>query len=225
MSNMKIVAYSDETFTAAVADGTYEVMLNPDKVQRGRQVQYNQESASGSSSSSPTYSKTNSEKLSFDLVIDCTGVVDSTRVNLPDEMARLSKIIYDYNGAIHRPNYVVIRWGGGLEFRGVLTGFSTSYTLFKPDGTPLRAKLSLEFVSYIDLATLARKEKKSSPDMSHLVQIVEGDTLPQIADDIYRDPAYYVQIARFNKLDKFRRLSPGTLLSVPPLVAQEAGNV
>jgi len=222
MSNMKIVGYSDEKFSNKLPDGEYEVMLNPDKLNWGRQIQYNEEAALDSSAPSQKYSKTQSEKLSFELVIDCTGVVDAKRVNLPDEIAKLSRIVYDYNGQIHRPNYVIVRWGAGLAFKSVLTSFNTTYTFFKPDGTPLRARLSLEFAYYVDLATLARKEKKASPDMSHLVSVVEGDTLPQIANRIYRAPGYYVQLARVNRLDKFRSLKPGTVLTVPPLLAEGA---
>ncbi|WP_236458752.1 CIS tube protein [Pseudomonas syringae] len=225
MSNMRIVAYCDEKFTEKMADGEYEVMLNPEKLQWGRQIEYSEESAPDTSAPSSKYSKSLSQKLSFELVIDCTGVVDATSVHLPDEMKQLSKVIYDYNGDIHRPNYLIINWGAGLAFRGVLTSFSTSYTFFKPDGTPLRARVSLEFSSYIDPTTLARREKKASPDMSHLIRVVEGDTLPQIANRIYRDSAYYVQLAQFNNLDKFRQLRPGIRLSAPPLIAQEAGNV
>jgi hypothetical protein len=220
MSNMKIAAYRDEKFNSRVPGGQYELMLNPDKLQWNRQIQYNEEAPPDSSATSPKYNKTQSEKLSFDIVIDCTGVVDSKRVDLPTEIAQLSKVVYDYNGEIHRPNYVIINWGAGLAFKCVLTGFNTSYTFFKPDGTPLRAKISLEFSSYIDLSTLAKKEKKASPDMSHLVDVVDGDTLPAISNRIYRQPDYYVQIAAFNRLDKFRSLRAGTVLTVPPLKAK-----
>lgn len=219
MSNMKIVAYSDEKFNDKVDDGEYELMLNPEKLQWGRQIDYNEEAAPDSSAPSSKYNKTQSEKLSFDIVIDCTGVVDGKRVDLPAEIAQLSKVIYDYNGSIHRPNYVIVNWGAGLAFRCVLTSFNTSYTFFKPDGTPLRAKISLEFAYYIDLATLAKKEKKASPDMSHLVNAVDGDTLPQLSQRIYRSPNFHVQIARFNGLDKFRQLRPGQVLTLPPLKA------
>jgi hypothetical protein len=224
MSNLKIVAYSDEKFNTPVPGGEYAAMLNPDKLQWGRSIAYNEEAAVDSSAPSSKYNKTNSEKLSFELVIDCTGVVDNDRVDLPAEIKQLSKVIYDYNGNIHRPNYVIINWGGGLAFKCVLTSFNLSYTFFKPDGTPLRAKVSLEFSSYIDLATLARKEKKASPDMTHRVSVVEGDSLPQIANRIYRSPEYYVQLAQFNGLDKFRRLRPGTVLTVPPLLPEGAGH-
>jgi nucleoid-associated protein YgaU len=224
MSNMKIVAYSDEKFNTKVANGEYEVMLNPEKIQWGRSIQYNEETAVDSSAPSSKYNKTNSEKLSFDLVIDCTGVVDSKRVDLPTEMSNLSKVIYDYNGAIHRPNYLIINWGRGLAFKCVLTGFNFSYTFFKPDGTPLRAMISLEFSSYIDLGTLAKKENKQSPDVTHRITVVDGDSLPQISRQIYRSSNYYVQIAKFNGLDKFRHLRAGSILTVPPLVAESAKN-
>jgi hypothetical protein len=219
MGNMKLVAYSDEKFTTPVAQGTYEVMLNPDKLQWRGRVHYNEEAPLDSSAPASKYNKTQSEKLSFELVIDCTGVVDESRLDLPAEIVQLSKVIYDYNGNIHRPNYLIINWGSGLAFKCVLTSFDLSYTFFKPDGTPLRAKAALEFSSYVDAATRARLENKASPDMTHLVRLVEGDTLPAIATRIYGAPGYYVQIARFNGLDKFRHLAPGTLLTVPPLVA------
>jgi len=223
MANMKIVAYSDEKFSSKVAGGDYEVMLNPEKMQWGKSIQYNEETAIDSSSPSSKYSKTHSEKLSFDLVIDCTGVVDSSRIDLPTEISKLSKVIYDYNGDIHRPNFVIVNWGGGLAFKCVLTSFNLSYTFFKPDGTPLRAKVSLEFSSYIDLTTLARKEKASSPDLTHRITLTDGDSLPQISREIYRSPNYYVQIAQFNGLNKFRRIDAGSSLIVPPLVPVIAG--
>lgn len=219
MGNMKIVAYSDEKFNSKVAGGEYEVMLNPEKLEWGRSIQYNEETAIDSSSPSSKYNKTNSEKLSFELVIDCTGVIDSKRVDLPAEMSNLSRVIYDYNGSIHRPNFLIINWGRGLAFKCVLTAFNFSYTFFKPDGTPLRARISLEFSSYVDLSTLAKKEDKQSPDVTHRVTVVDGDSLPQISRRIYRSSQYYVQIAEFNGLDKFRHLRAGAMLTVPPLVA------
>lgn len=221
MSNMKIVAYSDEQFNDTVPGGEYELMLNPEQMQWSRQIQYNEEAPPDASATSPKYNKAQSEKLSFDVIIDCTGVVDSQRIDLPAEIKQLSKVVYDYNGEIHRPNYVIVNWGAGLGFRCVLTTFNTTYTFFKPDGTPLRAKISLEFAYYIDLKTLSMKEKKASPDMSHRVTVVDGDTLPAISNRIYRAPGHYPQIAAFNGLDKFRALRGGTVLTVPPLKAKE----
>ncbi len=221
MANMKIVAYSDETFSSQIGD--YELMLNPDKMQWGRNIQYNQETALAGEASIK-YSKTAAETLSFEIVIDCTGVVDSKRVDLPGEIAQLSKIAYDYNGDIHRPNYLIINWGGGLAFRCVLTSMNTNYSFFKPDGTPLRARISLAFSSYIDLKTLANKENKRSPDMTHRIAVVEGDNLAQISQRIYQTPAYTVQLARYNGLNKFRQLQAGQTIIAPPLISSGGSN-
>jgi len=151
---MSIVAYSDETFTDEMPDGEYHALYDPQKIKWGHQIGDSEEAALGSSGPSLKYDKSQNEKLSFELVIDCTGALDEPRIDLPDKLARLSKILYDYNGDSHRPNYLIIRWGAGLTFKCVLTCLNTSMTLFKPDGTPLKARVELEFVSCIDLQTL-----------------------------------------------------------------------
>ncbi|MBO8134897.1 hypothetical protein [Dickeya fangzhongdai] len=217
LKKMRMVAYSDEKFTSKVAGGEFVVMLNPEQVRINRSVSYNEEQAPGSGKLSSKYRATLGEQLSFEMVLDCTGVVDSTRTDLTKEMNQLKKVVYDYNGNIHRPNYVVIYWGQGLSFKGVLQGFDTTYTFFRPDGTALRARVSLQFTSYLDPATAAKQEDKKSPDLTHRVDVVDGDSLPQISQMIYRDPECYVQLAAFNQLDKIRSLPAGLQLRVPPL--------
>jgi nucleoid-associated protein YgaU len=98
-----------------------------------------------------------------------------------------------------------------------MEGMSVRYTLFKPSGDPLRAKVDMNFVG-----TMSRKESElvanqSSPDLSHTVIAVAGDTLPLLCDRIYGDPSYYVEVARFNALAGFRSLQPGQRLHFPPL--------
>ena len=62
---------------------------------------------------------------------------------MSDEIKKIERIVYTYNGDIHRPNYVQVQWGKNINFNSVLKSFDTTYTLFRPDGTPLRAKISL----------------------------------------------------------------------------------
>ncbi len=220
MSNLTIVAYSDNQFSSKVANGSYTLMLNPEKIQWTRTNAYNDETNVGANAVSLKFSKADVQKLSFETVIDCTGVVDSTRVNLTTEINNLSQAIYTYNGTIHQPNFLIISWGTGITFNCVLTSFNLSYTLFNAEGTPLRARVSLEFSSYISPATASKAADKQSPDMTHLINIVEGVNLPQISQQIYGSANYVVSIAKFNGLDKFRNLAPGKVVTVPPLVPQ-----
>ncbi len=215
---MGIVAFKDSKFTSKVS--SYEVMLNPETIKENRSIKYNTEQVPDSSEPSIKYQMTPATTLSFDLLLDCTGVVDAKRIDLAKEIKSLLDVVYDYHGDIHRPNFVQINWGIGETFQGVLSSFDTSYTLFKPDGTPLRAKISLSFTSYLDPTTVAKKEKTSSPDLSHLVNVVLGDTLPDLSQRIYNTPDYYVQLAAFNHLDKFRQLPFGMQLVFPPVITQ-----
>jgi nucleoid-associated protein YgaU len=215
LSKMKIVAFSDGKYLKKLSD--YQVMMNPASIKWDRSIEYSNSQAPDSGEPSPKYKKSPAQNLSFELVIDCTGVVDSGRLNLPKEIKSLKETIYSYKGNIHRPNFVSIYWGGSFTFQGVLTNFDTSYEYFKPNGTALRAKISLKFISYSDIERVVRLENKQSPDMTHLVQVVAGDSLPQLSQSIYDTTDYVVQLAEANGLNKFRHLKPGSQLLFPPI--------
>jgi hypothetical protein len=214
---MKITGYTDKEFQSAYKK-PYSVMINPESIKWSRSVSYNEEQPSDTSSASQKYKNTPSEKLSFEIVLDCTGVVNIARMNLAAEIASLEDIIYTYNGKIHRPNFVSIQWGKSFTFKGVLTSFDTSYTLFKPDGTPLRAKLSLSFSQYVSPKTLGKQDNQQSPDVTHMMDVVEGVSLPQMCQAVWKDESYYVQVARYNGLDKFRNLKNVDRLVFPPII-------
>ncbi len=215
---LKITGYTDEEFQTAFSGDPYSVMINPDSIKLQRSIEYNEQQSPDSSSSSQKYKSTPSDKFSFDIVIDCTGIVDSTRTIMATEINALEAIVFTYNGQIHRPNFVKIQWGKDLMFKGVLTSFDISYTLFKPDGSPLRAKVSLGFSQYISPGTVKKLDEDESPDVSHLVTVVEGITLPQLCQKIWNDDSYYVQVAKFNGLNKFRNLKGIDKLIFPPII-------
>lgn len=215
---MKITGYTDENFQSAFEGSPYTLMINPDTVKWQRSIEYNEQQAPATSSASQKYKSTPSDKLSFDIVIDCTGVVDSTRTTMSAEITSLQNIVYTYNGKIHRPNFVTITWGQGLSFNGVLDSFDISYTLFRPDGSPLRAKIALSFSQYLSPSTVTMLDAPQSPDLTHLVTVVSGVTLPQLCQQVWNDQKYYVQVAKFNKLNKLRNMEGVDKLVFPPIV-------
>lgn len=215
---MKITGYTDENFQQAFAGQPYTVMINPDNIKWQRGIEYNEQQAPNTSAPSQKYKSTPVEKLNFDITIDCTGIVDAKRTDMAKEINALESIIYTYNGSIHRPNFVKVQWGKSLVFKGVLKSMDTSFTLFKPDGSPLRAKLSLGFSEYISPETVEQADAKKSPDITHLVDVVEGNTLPQLCQKIWSNDSYYVQVAQYNDLNKFRNLKGGQKLIFPPII-------
>jgi len=215
---LKITGYTDEQFTKRFPGPPYLMMLNPESIKWQRSIEYNHQQAPDSSSPSQRYKSTPSDKLNFDVVIDCTGIVDPKRVDMAKEISTLENIIFTYNGTIHRPNFVKVQWGKDLLFNGVLNSFDISYTLFRPDGSPLRAKISLGFGQYISPQTVEIQDQDESPDISHLVTVVEGETLPELCEKVWNNEKYYIQVARYNGLNKFRNLKGVEKLIFPPII-------
>ena len=102
---------------------------------------------------------------------------------------------------------------------------NVEYTLFHPEGAALRAKIQLSFIQAVTAAQEALEAKRSSPDLTHVVRVQTGDTLPMLCHRIYKDAGKYLAIARHNDLDNFRDLEPNTLLRFPPMRGKGAQNV
>ena len=104
-----------------------------------------------------------------------------------------------------------------MVFFARLKAMSLDYTLFKPSGEPLRVKVNLSFEGRMTKDKQKLLNEKSSPDLTHVIQVQAGDTLPLLCHRIYNDSSYYMQVARINKLVDFRNIEPGDELLFPPL--------
>ena len=206
----------------------FSAIINPEKYEHSHTISYEQENMSdpkpiGNPGTTTKFKNVAPETISFSIIMDGTGVVREKLGQIkPTKVSKqiedLKKIVYDYDGTKHEPNVVQLSWGDGLsEFKGRLTSLKINYTLFNPMGEPLRANLSLSFVSFNTQGGVAVKADKQSPDMTHHVIVRAGDTLPLLCKKIYDDPGKYLEIARLNNLDGFRNLSPGTELFFPPM--------
>ena len=195
----------------------FEVMLNPASYKQNESIAYNKKKAIGQVESDPNFSGINPKKLDFSIIIDGTGVVaDASKDDVKTQIDQLNDIVYKYKGDNHEPNHVRLLWGS-LIFFGRLESMTINYTLFAPGGTPLRAEVTLSFSSFLTAKEEALLTNKKSPDMTHVVTIKAGDTVPHLCYRIYGDGAYYMQVARINNITNFRDIKPGTTLHFPPL--------
>jgi len=227
LERMTITAYAKSDFSER--RGKFTVMINPEKYRRSYSICYNDVQAQGAPGGSPNFNKVPSEKVDFELVFDGTGVVPSalpgimpyTSDGIYDQIEEFKSLVFHYNGKIHSPNFLKLAWGK-LLFKCRLTSMDISYTLFKPDGTPLRARVNAAFQSYNNETELALEANKSSPDLTHIRTVVAGDTLPLMCYRIYGSSLPYLQVAAINGLTDFRKLKVGTQLAFPPLEGTEA---
>ncbi len=138
---MKIIGYADEKYRTPTKAQPYVVMINPESIDSQRM----DDAEAPANSGRPPSNTVTRNLFSFNLVIDCTGIVDAKRTDMAMEIAALEKALYSFKGKNHQPNFVKISWGQGPNFKGQITAFDVHYTLFRSDGSPLRAQLALTF--------------------------------------------------------------------------------
>jgi nucleoid-associated protein YgaU len=153
--------------------------------------------------------------MSLTFFIDGTGA-SGVKADVQEKIQQFQTVT-GYNGNIHRPNYLKVVWGTLQVKRCVLKTASIAYKLFKPDGIPLRAVITAAFADNSDDQTRVALAQDSSPDLTHVRLVKAGDTLPALCYGIYGDPSYYLEVARANGIDDFRRLTPGTRIVFPPV--------
>lgn len=193
----------------------FTVMLNPGKFSHGYAISYSQTKTLGQLASDSKFSGIEPETISFDILLDHTGVVPGSS-DVKSQIKKLNAVVYTYNGSQHEPNHVRLLWGS-LLFYGRLKSMSAEYNLFSPDGTPLRAEVKLSFTGFVSTQEEARRANRSSPDMTHTVVFTAGDSLPLLCQRIYNDAGYYAAVARANNITNFRDIAPGTRIVFPPL--------
>lgn len=166
----------------------------------------------------------NCPKVTFDIYLDATGAFSKGEVDsIPDQIEKFKTVCYYYVGDKHDAPYIKILWGSALmkyknlDFIYRLETLTVNYTLFNSAGVPLRAKLTCAFIGDMELTESRKLVKKSSPDLTHLITVKAGDSLPNLCKRIYGKPEMYHQVARFNKLSNFRKLEPGQQLEFPPI--------
>ena len=142
-------------------------------------------------------------------------------VPVKDQLKSFLECVYDYDGKIHSPRYLKIHYGSELKMDCVLTSVDINYTLFNADGSPLRAKINANFLQYVAPKTRAKKERNSSPDLTHQRIVKAGDRLDLLTFEIYDSPNYLLQVALKNGLTTVRNIKPGLELLFYPFSKSE----
>ena len=220
LKKLKLVGYKDDKFTEKIGDGEFTTLLNPEKYTFKYKVEYTEAQGQGTSASAPKFVRTPPEDFELDFLFDRTGVIkgqdDESGDGIIDDIEKFKKIVFDYNGDEHKPNYVMIGWGT-LLFKGSLLEMSIDFKLFASDGTPLRAVAKAKFKGTVEDDLRVAKENNNSPDLTHIRTVKEGDTLPLMTFKIYGDSKYYLQVAQVNNLTNFRTLTVGQKIKFPPI--------
>ena len=206
---------------------TIDCWFNPKEYTIAKANQWEVKPVTGVALPTAQYSGGQPRKLSLQLLFDST---DSDSLDVSDVTAKLFKMM-EAQASLGsgkgknsgRPPMVTFVWGSTVTFKAVADNLSVQYTLFRADGTPVRAQAQLSLIQAdkaMDKSSGKGKSKPQNPTTraqpglgSHTVR--DGDSLASIAFAHYRDPTRWRAIAEANAIDDPLRLKRGTVLSIP----------
>lgn len=133
------------------------------------------------------------------------------------ELTAIDEKLTDKYNRKGRPPKVQFQWGPVISFNAVITNVTQRFSMFKPDGTPVRATLSVTFQEAEKPGKYPFQNPTTSSKPGYRVRVIkEGDSLDWIAHEEYGNPALWRFIADTNDLEDPMKLNPGQALSIAP---------
>lgn len=217
MGHIKLTAYTDGKFTQ-VYKPEIELPITLEKIRLEKGIKYTEDKQLGSLNGSNSFVRYKPETLSFECILDQTGVIEDNmgKKTVIDVIADIEERLYFYNRDGHRPSFVKVSYGS-IVFQGQLKSLENEYTLFNGFGIPLRAELKIILTGYCSSDEEKKRNPKNSPDVSRLVVLKEGQTLPALCHEIYGNSQLVGKVARFNNLNGYRNVPAGTEILFPAL--------
>ena len=196
-----------------------EIMFNPTQYSVSKSNTWTEAKITGSNVPRLEFTSGGAMKLTLtDLTFDTYEEKVDVR-QYTDKFLALTKIspkTVDRVTAIGRPPRVLFSWGRDVKFESVVTSLSISFTLFNPDGMPVRAKMSITLQESKDEGVKPAQNPTSKGTMGQKVYIVKpGDTLDRIAYEELGDSGLWREIADNNTLNNPMDLKPGLPLAIP----------
>jgi len=202
------MALEKATITNLNTAETIRVMFNPDEYSFDLGNSFAEVGIPGLPASPIQYVRGNLRTLKMELFFD------SYEQQGGDVRAATGPItgLLDNDPKTQAPPILLFSWGG-LNFRCVLESVAQRFTMFRDDGTPVRATLTVSFKEYEPVDVEIRQGLFIGPPA--VQTIIEGDTLSKIAGQVLGDPGAWKEIARTNDIDNPRELPAGLKVVLP----------
>lgn len=229
LRKLVIKSFANRDFTNEDPSRQFTTPINPESFSQTYKVNVDTQTGHGNDGSEARYKSTAPEELRLEFILDGTRTMEGyggeqkDYINKPvrDQLADFKKCVYDMDGSIHRPRFLIVHWGSEIDFRCVLSNLDLNFSLFEPNGNPLRIKINATFLRHKSREEILAESRLSSPDLTHYRKVKESDRLDFMTWSIYNDPKYFLQVGKVNALTNIRRLAPGTELYFPPFDKNE----
>ncbi len=200
-------------------------LFNPKELSVEKSNQFAEVNIPGLPSPIFQFVRGNARSVSMDLFFDTfeEGIdvrVFTDRITGWDAGSMFSKLpgaakgLMDIDSELHAPPVCLFIWGAFI-FQCIIDRVSKRFTMFLPEGIPVRATLSVTLKEYREVEVQVKEISFQSADLTKRWVVTQGDSLWSIAAKEYGNPGAWRLIADANKIDNPRIITPGEELVVP----------
>ncbi|MEM8901561.1 MAG: hypothetical protein AAGC85_25855, partial [Bacteroidota bacterium] len=222
LSKLIIRGYEGPDEASQQGDPTaeYTAMFNPESFTVNTLFNYDGSQAHSETGAEFKFQGIAPREFSFEFVIDATGATGRAK-DIEEEITAFKgatgfKEIQGFRGKERRPSYLSVSWGT-FSIRCILKHMDIKYTLFRPDGRPIRAMLCVTFAEYKTNAQKSRENPFSIRSLTQIRDIFDGEKVTDLAKNVYGNAKLFVQVAASNNLNSLRELGVGSRLQFPPV--------
>lgn len=188
-----------------------QVLFNPKEYVIEKKTPWSEVAVFGMDSPPVQFTMGERKRLSMELFFDTS----EEKTDVREHTGKIETLMM-VNAQEHRPPLLRFSWGN-LSFDCVLEDLVQRFTLFKNDGTPLRAILKVLFKEYSTAATQLSNTRRESADHTKRLVVREGESLSSLSAREYNDPGKWRVIADANRIDDPESVKSGTIVELPPL--------
>lgn len=192
--------------------GGEEVFAQFNPTEFSREISNNFQSVSLPGLENPILQFVNGESDTVSVELFFDTWTNEPKSNVLTETRKITTLT-DIDPALHAPPPVLFVFGL-FQFKAVIVSASEKFTMFKDNGEPVRATLSLSLKQYRPLQEQGTRE---SSDKTKRRILRAGGSLWATAGEEYGDVKEWRRIARATQIENPRLVAPGTALRLPPI--------
>jgi Contractile injection system tube protein/LysM domain len=222
------------TIICQMPPGAVMFDLNPDQIQMSRSSSMGSYGSGSANSGTPSgagpsvFKKSSPPTLTLNKVMFFGSDTKSRCDQLMDWMSPGGGLLGALAGAalnavtglnlVTRPPKVIFQWGPPSAFliEANISAVNVTYTRFAPDGSPVRAEVTIRLQQQPSLLGLLATNPTSAGLPGRKAHTVtSGDSLARIATDQYGAPGRWRRLAEANGIDDPLRVRPGDRVYLP----------
>ncbi len=200
-------------------------LFNPKEFTVEKSNQFAEVQIPGLPSSIFQFVRGNARSVTMDLFFDSYEEGDDVRKytdritgwdagSMFSKLPKEKKGLMDIDSDLHAPPICIFIWGTFI-FQCIIERVTKRFTMFLPEGVPVRATLSVTLKEYREVEVQVKEIALQSADLSKRWVVKQGDSLWSIAAREYGNPNDWRLIAEANEIDNPRILNPGQELVIP----------